>query len=327
MPGGGGGGRPPRLLTVSTTLNPGVVNYRETLTRTGWLPNYATILGEGQQWRGWRWRMAIYADACAALDPAQLVILTDASDVFALRTPNDFAELWGANFEGARIVWGAELGEGCAPSTCTRTPQWLAVQFGGGHVPLRNINGGLLAGTASAVEEMFRWQLAHGFTDDQRGAGAYVEAMAAAGASGGLLLDTTSKLFANAFNGMTFDYHTDALGIARVTPISNGAFSTACFVHFPGLDWEIGIERLVGKKSSYERVGEKLLAHNFIVPTPAKVWILATAAFTLCTGLLIMLGIALARDAHAHILAVSVALTCSAGALCLTWIRRAHNPS
>ena len=124
---------------------------------------------------------------------------------------------------------------------------------------------------------------------------------------------------------MTLEY-TDVLGSGRITPISNGAPSTACFLHFPAIDW--GIARLVGQKSSYERVGENLLAHNFMANPPGKFCLFLTAmVVAACTGLLLLLGIALVRDAHAHLLAVCVAITCTTCALYLTWIRRVHNPS
>lgn len=157
------------LLSVSTSNQPNVFNFEQTLRKHGW--EYR-ILGMGDKWGGWRYRMQKYRDACRDLPAEKLVVLSDASDVLAARGPEAFEERWAQHFAECRVVVSAT--NACTHvslpgGNCLPTPElWEE------HLPadkrgkaIRFPNAGLIAGRAAAIAEMWDWCLSTGESDDQ----------------------------------------------------------------------------------------------------------------------------------------------------------------
>ena len=148
----------PIVLSVSTDE---CRNFENSLKKLGW--NYK-ILGKGEKWGGWVWRMDMYLETLKGLDPDTRVILSDASDVIALKGPPMDID------NNIKIMTGAE-------SLCTSVCKPIN-KF----IKLRNITGkkkfvnaGLIYGKARTLIDMYSWIIEKGFTDDQLGICTYFE--------------------------------------------------------------------------------------------------------------------------------------------------------
>jgi hypothetical protein len=167
----------PLVLSYDNQPTDTTRTYIDTLTHHGW--DY-TMLGEGEQWRGFISKMDAYARHLRTLDDAQVVVLTDARDVFCVRQSSAFLEAFRSFTCG--IVVSMELFCGghldvaddykhvqCVPLT----PYWNHW----GKKPVRKfVNSGLIAGTVSALNHMYQWIMARNFHDDQYALGSYMNA-------------------------------------------------------------------------------------------------------------------------------------------------------
>lgn len=168
----------PVLLGVATDMTPGVYNFATSASAAGWAP---VLLGLGEPWAGFRTKMSCYRAACAALPPGTLVVCADTSDVLLQGSPDDVAAAWRTSFLGMRVVFGVE--DYCA-GNCEAVPSLWRAQWGVDAATwpaARYINSGIVIGTARELAAMWTWMLAHGATDDQLGASAYVNAVGPVG--------------------------------------------------------------------------------------------------------------------------------------------------
>jgi hypothetical protein len=243
---------PPITVLVMATRedHPGLRNARDSLSARGFLDLSSQtgeseskgaknggkrgelgwrVMGLGEEWTGWRQRMAHYragADAAAQKDPRALVVCMDAYDALALRNGKDLAQVFQSY--GTDLVLSMERScfSGCGFGNCVSVRDWWRTD-GRPHlekagirngVPGRDryVNGGLLMGKATAVRALYDWMLQTDQTDDQIGLALYALAHRDRWAP-----DIRGLIFKNKIFGAQLDAD-DLAG--------KGAF----FAHFPG---------------------------------------------------------------------------------------------
>ncbi len=159
----------PLIAYVATKTTTGSENYRKTLDKFG----YDSIqIGLGEQWGGWRYRMKKYMDFCASRNPEEILILTDADDVLAIR-PNHEKELMQTyqNFQRSIVVSAERY---CEPLNCHPVPRYWTNR-GLPDAQSIFVNAGTMMGPAGKLTDMWTWMLASAHTDDQYALGAYVD--------------------------------------------------------------------------------------------------------------------------------------------------------
>lgn len=165
------------------------------------------ILGSGK-WRGFRWRMELYANACLHSE-SPWVVFIDAYDV--LMHPQAESKLVDiANTTTADILFGFE--KTCYPFNCTQlTSYWDTDKKAKGNY----VNAGVMMGKPRAMYEMFISVLEEGYEDDQLGIGWYINETKFPIVQ----LDTERRLAHNVYWAGHFDIF---------------ASYQSAFVHFPG---------------------------------------------------------------------------------------------
>jgi hypothetical protein len=188
----------PIVLSVSTDE---CKNFENSLKKFGW--KYK-ILGRGHEWGGWVWRMKIYLESLKKLHPDTKVILSDASDVIALRGPPMDID------ENINIMVGAE--SLCSLGICKPILRFTKLRNIKGKKKF--INAGLIYGKAGKIMDMYSWIIEKGFKDDNLGICIYFEKNYT---DLSLSIDSESKYFFNNERNMH----------------SNN--TSAFFIHFPGM--------------------------------------------------------------------------------------------
>jgi len=166
----------PLVITYDNAPTENTKLFLQTLEKNKW--NYK-LIGEGEVWRGMVNRIFGYANYVKTLDPNQLVILSDARDVVCLRGPKAFTK--GFESFNRELVVSAELlmgGQFNPPmdfewfQAVHLTEYWKHKNITS--LPDRKfVNGGLVAGKASAVLNWLQWSIDNKYTDDQLALGNY----------------------------------------------------------------------------------------------------------------------------------------------------------
>ena len=224
------------VYLAMTQFGMGAHNCLASLRRYG----YAyTVLGWGEAWGGWRYRMALYKNAALAhqTDPLKfekLVLFCDAFDVVAARPWQGLSAAYKtlcANHGGAQaqLVFGAErlcIGKSIGLvqlglSNCGCVDDWWTASNKEKITPAVYLNNGLLMAPASAVLELYTWMLddSRAFSDDQIGAKTFVNEHPQQAT-----LDHTSQIFKNL-------QHFDTLPSENT---SDKGVRGAWFFHLPG---------------------------------------------------------------------------------------------
>jgi len=217
----------PIIAYVATKTTTGSENYRKTLDKFGYdfIP-----LGLGDAWGGWRYRMQKYWDFCTSRPPEEILILTDADDVLAVR-PHHEKELMQTYHQFQRaIVVGAE--RYCyTVKNCHPVPRYWA-----DHADLdtqnRYVNAGTMMGPAGKLADLWAWMLASTHTDDQTALGEYVNLYPDIFA-----LDTNSKIFYCHLQKLTYaapQVEWQGNHIKSITDPVHQVSITPFFVHFAG---------------------------------------------------------------------------------------------
>jgi hypothetical protein len=163
------------------------LNFMRTLDENEW--NYK-IVGRGEIWKGFRTRMEIYLRSLSELDPTDIVVLSDARDVFCLRNPITFIK----DFKkyNKKIICSMEIyAEGSNTYNPIRGPTgdsndkyrqvhwienyWKMYNINHSELDRKFVNAGLIAGYAENLIDFFDWALKNNFTDDQKALGAYID--------------------------------------------------------------------------------------------------------------------------------------------------------
>lgn len=150
----------------------------ETLDNNNW--NY-TILGEGEEWKGFNYRMETYKNYLKTLDPNKIVIMSDAHDVYCLKKPNMFInEFKTLNKD---IIVGLEIFAEGSPLYYEKKDYfqviWLGPYFKHNNINYNKlnkkfVNAGLIFGYAKNIIEFYEWALNNNYTDDQKALGKFM---------------------------------------------------------------------------------------------------------------------------------------------------------
>lgn len=245
-----------KVLSVSTKKNPGSVNFCNSLKKFGF--SYE-LLGVGEKWGGWRYRMQTYVNKLKTLPTDDIVILSDADDVLCVR---EFSGEFERRFRafGTPVVIGGDAT--CAHHyNCKPVDRYWADKT---PTKFQYVNAGSIAGFAGALSEMWQWVLDHGYTDDQHGLGFYVNSHPL-----NVVIDSHCKLFyvnpppASLIPQGVFNWKENEL-ISIDTQVLDASI-TPFFVHYAGNFTLSGVDNyFLGKttehhKTSYLDVGSKLL--------------------------------------------------------------------
>lgn len=187
------------VLSVSTNE---CKNFEDSLKKFGW--NYR-ILGLGQKWGGWVWRMKMYREALKKLHPDTKVILSDASDVIALKSPPMNID------DNINIMVSGN--NNCTLGICKPITKFIKLRNIVGKKKF--VNAGLIYGKAGKIIDMYSWIIEKGFTDDQLGICLYFEKNYT---DLSLTIDSENRYFFNNDKNMYNEIPTSAF-----------------FVHFPGM--------------------------------------------------------------------------------------------
>jgi hypothetical protein len=162
---------PPIVITYDNAPTETSHFFFETCTRNGWVVKH---LGLGEKWEGFTNKIKAYAKLCRELPSDQIVVISDARDVFCVRPPKAFIEGF-LEFKGDIVVSTELLCEGNfeASETDMHTqcyPLNKYYEVRGIKPGIRKyINSGLIAGRAKSIADMWTWILENKFTDDQLG--------------------------------------------------------------------------------------------------------------------------------------------------------------
>jgi hypothetical protein len=203
----------PTVAMVATHWTPTFENMRRSLHVNGF--DYE-ILGWGEKWSGFQWRVDKYIEFLSSQSPESFVIFVDAYDCFANRKAADFEATF--NAFGRPIVVGAEWF--CASTkNCGKIDAWW--KNNNRKKTFRNkVNAGFIAGYVGPLLEAYSWIRKNNFTDDQLGLSQWIDAYGHAT----VVLDTSSALV---YNCNIMD------GFRRN--------QTAFFLHFPGPLLKLGL--------------------------------------------------------------------------------------
>jgi hypothetical protein len=168
----------PIVISYDNAPNDNTRFFIKTLEQTKWK---FRMVGEGDTWEGWPTRMRTYLKEVSTMKEDQLVVFSDARDVFAVRPPNEFTKAF-RSF-GKQIVVSMELfcdgymeeerskDQSGTPLTNFWKHKGVTVK------PDRKFaNNGLVAGYAKELKAMLTWILEHGYTHDQLGLANYMNA-------------------------------------------------------------------------------------------------------------------------------------------------------
>jgi len=163
------------VFTVATKYMLGLHNWQESLVTQGY--SYR-ILGFGDEWKGWRYRMKKYRDAMLAWSDlygsTAPVILSDSYDVLFIRKSND-GLLEKFKSYNRQIVVSIE--KGCGLNCGLITEWWNLNKEHVQHIEGNNryMCAGLIMGECKALATALTWTLNKGYTDDQIGLSSYVQ--------------------------------------------------------------------------------------------------------------------------------------------------------
>ena len=242
----------PIVLTYDNAPNDNTRFFVTTLQQTKW--NYK-LVGEGEKWEGFPTRMKCYLRELSTLKEDQVVVLSDARDVFAVRPPNEFVK--GFLSYGGRVVVSMELFcEGHMAEDKTTGSQCIPLTKYWNHYtdvqPHRKyVNMGLITGYAKDLIVLLSWMVDHKYTDDQLGLGNYMNAfphIVFADSKAELLHTSSSAICCCTYNNVIQSADSPTL----TELIGCGAF----FLHIPGH----GASK--GQKFMYDAVTDFLKVQN-----------------------------------------------------------------
>lgn len=207
----------------------------ETLQNNDW---DHTVLGSGETWVNYMTKITAYRRHLETLPPEQVVIISDAHDVYCLRNVHYFMDEFKAL--NKQLVVSAEFfAEGRInydPEHEYQQVEWMGPYFE--HHGMRvtttdhvkkYTNSGLICGYARNLLHLLNWMFENGYTDDQKATAAYANAH-----PDDVHLDMDTRLLHTCTSGVNFGLH------AQVQCADSPSFGelfghSAYFLHIPGL--------------------------------------------------------------------------------------------
>jgi hypothetical protein len=197
------------VLLVATHWTPRLENCKRSLHQQGYLTYH--LLGWGEKWGGWVWRMTQYVEALRALPSNRLVLLLDAYDMIASRPAAQLVETFRAF--NRPVVVGTEWYCGSETSCGRLQDSWWSAAGLSTPVHSKHVNAGCVMGAAGELLRAYEWILATGISDDQLGLASWIS-----------------------FVGPTVVALDFGAAIVQNVHVLDGSIdtSTAFFHHFPG---------------------------------------------------------------------------------------------
>ncbi len=227
-----------KIVSFATSNHVGLENLKLSISKVnGW---EHIIIGQGIKWKGWITRMQHYRDYCESLGD-EIIVFSDAYDVLCLRGSDHFLELYN-QYAKDKIIIGAELG--CHPGNCFPPEEWYNENdLDKNSVARRFVNGGLIAGPANKIFNMWKWAIENKFDDDQIALGNYTNSYPHL-----IFLDIESIFFFNDQNAVS-KYEFDEKDNSIVEDLK---IKTPFFIHFHGLNINTSIPITTKKKDLFE---------------------------------------------------------------------------
>ena len=163
------------VFSVATKYTLGLHNWQESLKTQGY--SYR-VLGFGDVWGGWRYRMKTYRDAlstwCEDKGEKSIVILSDAYDVLFVRKSTDGLLKKFKSFQKPIV---ASVEKGCGINCGLVTEWWKKNPEEVKHIIGKDkyMCAGLIMGEAKALADALTWALDNNYKDDQIGLSSYVQ--------------------------------------------------------------------------------------------------------------------------------------------------------
>lgn len=167
------------VLSVDNAPNENTHNFIQTLCSNDW--DYE-IIGIGRQWKGFESKIEYFHEHLKTLNPDRLVVLSDARDVFCVRSPKHFEKAF--NSFGKPILVSLEIfcqGYPDDRAVLDTTKIWQCVPLNhywsqqikkSAH--RKYVNSGLIAGKVKDLLIYFDWVSKSGWKDDQASLGDYM---------------------------------------------------------------------------------------------------------------------------------------------------------
>lgn len=245
----------PLVVAIETCdSNPNTANFIKSLELNDW--DYE-IIGSGHTWSGMYDKIILNHKYLQTADPEKLIVLSDARDVFCVRTPQYFKDVFD-NFKKPLVAsmeifcqshpYDVDLSESwqCVPLN----KYWAYTGVNPTEIKRKYVCAGLLAGKAKHLLEFFEWVIKSKWKDDQAALGEYANTFPER-----IAVDVDARLLHNSEYGVNIGLQThkqwsDSPSIAELTGRLN------YFLHIPG------IEKSIGQRKIYDLVKTLIINMN-----------------------------------------------------------------
>jgi hypothetical protein len=226
--------------------NPNSQLFKASLEKCGW--DYLFI-GEGQEWKGFKNKINNYYNCLLNLPSDKIIVLSDARDVFCLRTPFHYMKHV-QEILNNKILISAEMfllghmnwTETLVQKYKSQNPYffWQGVPLDNywayhnrtNNLPLRKyVNSGLISGKVENILKALKWILDNNYEDDQLGFAEYTNKFPE-----NVILDHDAKILHTStygVNGGNYEsekQYMDSPTIAEILGMSS------YFLHIPGIN-------------------------------------------------------------------------------------------
>jgi hypothetical protein len=204
-----------KVVLLATHSTPSFENSRLSLKVANIEPH---ILGWGQEWKGWKWRIELYREYCMQHEN-ELLIFLDAFDTLCMRNDTSIFFEHAFNSYNADIVFSSEWWCGsnlnCGKTELFSHPKLCLLE----PKVRKYVNAGFICGKGSSLLQMYSDLLKSEFTDDQQAIASWIDS------------ENSSRLTLALDNSI----------LCRTIHVFDSGASYSFFVHFPGPMLKLGL--------------------------------------------------------------------------------------
>lgn len=246
----------PLVISVETNAdNKNTYYFVKTLINNNW--DY-DIIGIGKPWKGFQSKIEYFHEYLKTLPPDKIVVLSDARDVFCVRSPEHFIQAF-ESFQKPILVSLEIFCQGQPNDNAVKNPKdiWQCVPLNNywKHQTIkpkirRYVNSGLIVGKTKDLLEYFDWVAKTTWKDDQASLGDYMNIFpdkVAADINADIL--HTSSFAINAAVSTKNQWY-DSPSFAELTGKLN------FFLHLPGANSSMAQKRI------YDMIQKLIFDHN-----------------------------------------------------------------
>ena len=248
----------PLVISYETNLetNDNSLMFKKTLDDLGW--KYVFV-GEGCKWNGFKSKIFGYTNYLKTLPQEKIIILSDARDVFACRSPHIFknvindivniknkfivsAELFligHINWTEEEIAKKKSIDSNYFWQGETLTNYWKYIGMSDNLPKRKYVNSGLMIGKARQLLDAFEWFIENNFTDDQLGLAKYINTF-----PNKVHLDTDAKYLHTCTMCVSSGYYDSEFQNYDSVTVSELLGMSSYFLHIPGLNMSKGQNKL-----------------------------------------------------------------------------------